>query len=412
MNEPIDTRFSDPYRLVGTLFTDQYTITSVAGIGGMSVVYRASPNAYPNVAIKVINPNLLAKQGDVYFRLFKQEVELARRLKHPCIIETYDSGISKDGFAFIALEWLDGHTLADELISCGKLSSDRVLAIFSRVCSALAAAHRARILHLDIKPSNIFVLSDAVAEPIRVIDFGLARAFHSSAGTTLSRYFGTLHYSAPEIFAHRACKESDIYSLGVTLFEALAGVLPYGTSNIRAMVNEFPLQPPPSLLRLRPDLSVMADTVIGRALSKNPSDRQRSADDFYSELQLALSFSPTRERVSVPSSDPFLVDVDPVYIDRVPIEYRQAWSWVGFVAIFTCAYYSEIPIELRYFCTLVGVGLILFGGAHVRDNEWRKANGLGMSIAKLVLGPASLAFVLVAISALLFWLVSFVSAVY
>ena len=302
----------DPYKLVGGKLNGKYHLEEYIDVGGMGVIYRAtaslplattSPEMAPQrkkkarkhtrqVAVKILKPELFMKADKGYLKLFQQEAENAQKLGHPNIVSVFDSGVTSDGYAFIVMEWLKGRTLEAEIDHVGKLPIERVVNILRQICDALDEAHKQRIVHLDIKPANIFLVENSTGEDfVKVIDFGLARLFHSTAGTVISRYIGTPHYSAPEVFANKASKQSDIYSLAVTTYEMLSGSQPFGQSHIYAMIHQHLTQPPPTLLRLRPDLPPEIDQVIHKALSKDTNVRHATAKDFYTEFSQFASSS-------------------------------------------------------------------------------------------------------------------------
>jgi serine/threonine protein kinase len=282
---------SDPYHLTGTTLNGRYLLESVAGAGGMSLVYRGREIATDKViAIKVLRPDLLLRQSqaNVFLRLFQQEARAAQRLSHFNILSVFDSGFD-GGVAFIVMEWLEGLTLGQELENTGKFSLRRTLVILEQVCKALHEAHRKKIVHLDLKPNNIFLLrSDAGKDVVKVIDFGLARIMQSTVGTTLSRYVGTPFYSAPEVFNNKASRLSDIYSLGVTTFEMLTGLRPFSQSQIHAVIYQHLEQAAPSVRSSVPEVPVLVDELIQRAMNKSPSTRPNTALEFYEEFSRAI----------------------------------------------------------------------------------------------------------------------------
>ena len=294
----------DPYHLVGTTLQNRYYLEEVAGAGGMSLVYRSRDLAKESlVAVKILRPDLLIrqKQAGMFMKLFQQEAKAAQSLSHPHILPVYHNGI-ENNVAFIVMEWLEGRSLGEELQECGRFSLARITPILRQVCDALFTAHRQRIIHLDIKPNNIFLLNARMPnEQVKVIDFGLARILHSTVGTTLSRYVGTPHYSAPEVFQNKASHLSDIYSLAVTTFEMLTGSVPFSQSQIYAVIYQHLEQRPPSVRRANPEVPELADELIQRAMSKRPAARPQSAREFYDEFlraQKGIDIFPERQKES------------------------------------------------------------------------------------------------------------------
>src|SRR6266478_8532492 len=169
----MSTSIRDPYHLVGNILGKRYQLDQVAGAGGMSLVYQAQDvTSGKIVAVKVLRPDLLLRQGhaDLFLKLFRQEAKAARSLTHPNILSVFDSGFEGD-IAFIVMEWLVGRTVGQELLDIGRFKFDRTASILEQVCNALDIAHRQKTLHLDIKPSNIFLIdTEDGRDKVKVID--------------------------------------------------------------------------------------------------------------------------------------------------------------------------------------------------------------------------------------------------
>jgi serine/threonine protein kinase len=281
----------DPYRLVGETIGHKYHLEEYAGGGGMGAVYRCYDKDLAQVfALKILKPDIVVN-NPLYAELFKREVEAARQLNHPHIVKLVDSGVD-DNISFMVMEWLEGRTL-DDVLQGERLEINRVVDIFNQICMAVARAHEKNIIHLDIKPANIFMVDhERSRDFIKVIDFGLARVLKSDSGTTVTRFRGTNQYCSPEHFGGKLTHRSDIYSLGVMLYQLLTGVLPFRASHINAKMHPNLEMPPiTSVLRLRPDLPKTVETVIFRAISRNPNDRQQSVRQLYQEFSDSLNLS-------------------------------------------------------------------------------------------------------------------------
>jgi serine/threonine protein kinase len=286
----IQTSKRDPYRLVGITLEGKYRLDEYAGGGGMGAVYRSHAiNLGELVAVKFLKPDVLVKDQKNAI-LFEREVRAAQRLNHPHIVKVFDTGKTPDDLPFMVMEWLDGQTL-EEVAAQNQLSLDRVLNIFEQICEAFEFAHMSNVIHLDVKPGNIFLLSDKQPEDfIKVIDFGMARVLSNESGTTVTRVMGTLQYCSPEHFGGKVSSRSDVYSLGVTLYYLLSGSTPYSMSYINALQHpNLELPPVRPLQRVRPDLPKGVDEVIAKALNRNPDDRQQSVKQLFVEFHSALS---------------------------------------------------------------------------------------------------------------------------
>jgi serine/threonine-protein kinase len=263
----------------------RFTVTGVLGRGAMGVVYRAEDQALGRtVAIKTIALTGDRREREVHEARFFQEAKAAGGISHPTIITIYDVGREGDT-AFIAMELLEGAELRD-LIRDGRLGAARALEVAALVADGLAFAHERGVIHRDIKPSNIMVLADG---RVKITDFGIARLNASTIKTQSGTILGSPQYVSPEQiggqgFDHR----SDIFSLGVALYEMLTGVRPFGGEEVSevlfAIANTTPK--PPSYLS--PKLPPVVDFIIARALKKNPEERYASGTEFAADLRSCI----------------------------------------------------------------------------------------------------------------------------
>jgi hypothetical protein len=287
----------DPYKLVGTKFSSKYLLEEYAGGGGMGAVYRAVDQASrTKVAVKILKPDVVLRNSRNAVS-FQREVAAARTLEHPNIVRVLDAGVSND-ISFMVMEWLDGRTLEDVLEE-NQLEMPRVVDLFGQICNALMAAHAKNIIHLDIKPANVFVLPNQPWH-IKVIDFGMARVLSNETGTTVTRFLGTYQYCSPEHFGGKVTYRSDIYSLGATLYHMIAGVIPFGTSYINAKMHpDMELPPVPSIINMRSEVPMEVDAVIRKALSKRPGERQQSVRELLDDFYLAMRGVSQSSKVSI-----------------------------------------------------------------------------------------------------------------
>lgn len=208
--------------MTGRIFNNRYQITERIGIGGMAEVYQAQDNVLGRrVAVKVMLPQYASDAA--FAQRFRQEAASAANLQSPYIVNVYDWG-QDDGTYFIVMEYIRGTDLKTGIVQRGALNQRKVAEIGSQVCQALSVAHNQDIIHRDIKPQNIMVQPDG---NVKVMDFGIARAKNSVNAKT-STVLGTAHYISPEqAQGKELTAASDIYSLGVVLFEAATGKLPF-----------------------------------------------------------------------------------------------------------------------------------------------------------------------------------------
>ncbi|HSS27032.1 MAG TPA: serine/threonine-protein kinase, partial [Usitatibacter sp.] len=261
----------------------RYKIISEIGQGAMGVVYKAvDPIIDRTVAIKTINLNLSKTELEEYEARFQQEIKAAGRLNHPNIVTIYDVG-KTDQVAYMAMEFLEGQELKD-MIASGQLPpADVIVDIISQVADGLSFAHQQDIVHRDVKPSNIMVLKNSLA---KITDFGIARLPNSAVKTMTGLILGSPRYMSPEqVIGKTIDARSDIFSLGVVLYEALTGVAPFDGDNVNAImyatVNTTP--PPPSAhTRAVPP---MLDLIVAKAMAKLLEDRYQTIHEFGADLR-------------------------------------------------------------------------------------------------------------------------------
>jgi ABC-type transport system substrate-binding protein len=262
-----------------------YVIESVLGRGAMATVYRARGPAGEVVALKVLEQ---AADGDERFRdRFLRESQIAAALNHPHVVRTLDSGEDR-GRLYLALEIIDGTDLRQQLREHGRLEPDRAVEIIGEVGDALDAAHRAGLVHRDVKPGNILVGRDGTAY---VCDFGLARHVTSVSSLTGDRGFvGTIDYVPPEqIDGTGVDARADVYSLGCVLFECLTGSRPFDRDSELSVVFAHLNEPPPHPTDIRADLPSAFDDLIETALAKDPARRYSTTADLAKAARAALN---------------------------------------------------------------------------------------------------------------------------
>ena len=266
--------------MIGRVFSNRYQLTECIGVGGMAEVYRAQDNVLGRVvAVKVMLPQFAADEN--FTKRFKQEAASAANRSSPYIVNVYDWG-QDEGTYYIVMEFVRGSDLKTAINERGAINQRKVAEIGSQVCQALSVAHKQDIIHRDVKPQNIMVQPDG---NVKVMDFGIARAKNSTMDKTAA-VLGTAHYISPEQAQGKdLTPTSDIYSLGVVLYEAVTGKLPFdgpdAVSVAMKQVQEAPV--PPS--ELRPDLDPDLEAIILKAMSKNPADRFATAQ----EMRYALN---------------------------------------------------------------------------------------------------------------------------
>ncbi|HEY0129407.1 MAG TPA: Stk1 family PASTA domain-containing Ser/Thr kinase, partial [Rubrobacteraceae bacterium] len=273
------------HRSLEQVVDNRYRIVKPLGAGGMAEVYLAHDNVLQrDVALKVMSGRYA---GDEEFvERFKREAQSAAVLSHPNIVSIYDRGESENGTYYIAMEYLCGGTLKDRILKRGALPPHTAAAVALQIAEALQAAHEAGVVHRDIKPHNVLVTE---AGNVKVGDFGIARAASSSTMTRTGSILGTAHYISPEqAMGEPVGPQSDLYSLGVVLYEMLTGTLPYDaeTSIGIAMKHVNGHLVPPR--ELNPEVPRGMNAVAKRLLEKNPGDRYADAEELMEDLEKVL----------------------------------------------------------------------------------------------------------------------------
>ncbi|HKP15801.1 MAG TPA: serine/threonine-protein kinase, partial [Gemmatimonadaceae bacterium] len=304
-------------RVIGRLIADRYRVVALVGSGGMGEVYRAEHVGLKRpTALKFMRP-ALGQDADALAR-FRREAEQASRISHPNVAAIYDFGDTGDGHVFLAMEFIEGESLADRIAREGRLPPADAAQIVLGAGAGLAAAHRRGILHRDLKPANIMLAAECrtgvehdphAVGTVKLVDFGIARSIMGDikaagageAGPALTRtgmVLGTPAYASPEQLAGEPLDaRSDLYSLGLIAFEALTGQPAFATTNARELIAHRLLGSPRAVTDvLRAGDASWADAVqpvLDRALSSDPEKRYTDAMTFATDFASALGIAPT-----------------------------------------------------------------------------------------------------------------------
>ena len=305
--------------LVGTVLADKYRIEAPLGSGGMCDVYRAIHSLIgKQVAVKLLKPELAADPK--ISQRFEQEALAASRVRHPHAIDVTDFGVDQHNRPFIVMELVEGKTIGELLRENGPFTVERTAAILRQVAGALEAAHSAGVIHRDVKPDNIMIAEYEGGDWVEVADFGVAKIQEDvnrrAALTGANFLIGTPRYMSPEQCEEKPVNaRSDIYSLGVVIYEMLTGDAPFEGNSTRLLIAHS-TEPPMPLSLKRPDIAPAVEAVVMRALHKDPSRRPQSALEFSRDFSEAAGLAlPSEEdalasgslsRVNVPlSEDPY-----------------------------------------------------------------------------------------------------------
>jgi eukaryotic-like serine/threonine-protein kinase len=271
--------------MVGDVLAGRYELEQLVGAGGMSSVYRAHDRVLERtVALKVLHERLAA-QGDILDR-FRREAKLVAGLSHHNIVAVIDRG-EDEGRPFIVFEFVDGENLKQLVVRSGPLPVERALELAIQVAHGLAFAHAKGFVHRDVKPQNVLLNGNGEA---KVTDFGIARALDVQEGETQTgTVLGTCDYIAPEQAQGRRVDEhTDVYSLGIVLYELLTGEVPFTGENFVAVAMQHINAPPPPVSLRRPEVPARVDAAVERALAKDPAGRFPTMAAFCDELEACL----------------------------------------------------------------------------------------------------------------------------
>jgi serine/threonine-protein kinase len=272
--------------LEGDVLADRYELQELAGSGGMSTVFRARDRRLERtVAVKVLHQRY--NDEDEYVERFNREARMAASLSHPNIVTVIDRG-EYEGRQYIVFEYVDGDNLKELVGRSGPLQVEQVLSLGIQIASGLAFAHANGLVHRDVKPQNVLLNGSGTA---KVTDFGIARSLAVGPGVTQTgTVLGTSDYIAPEQAQGAPVGErTDVYSLGVVLFELLAGEPPFRGDNFVAVAMKHINEPAPRVSTLRPDVPARLDAAIAVALAKDADARFATMDAFRRELQTCLA---------------------------------------------------------------------------------------------------------------------------
>lgn len=288
------------------LFGGRYKIIEKVGTGGMADVFKAEDSILNRlVAIKRLHPQFAHDEN--FVERFRREAQSAARLNHPNIVNIYDWG-RHDGDYFIVMEYMEGRNLKQLINKEGALPAEMAINILRRVCDALAFAHKNQIVHRDIKPHNIIITEDGA---VKVTDFGIARA-GSSTMTQTGSILGTATYISPEQAQGAAVdKGSDVYSLGIVLYETLTGRVPFEGDSPVAVAFKQVHEQPPKPRSINPAIPESLETVVLKAMAKDPGERYSSAEEMKGDLTRCAKGLPVHAVVP-PAEEKTLIMPTPV----------------------------------------------------------------------------------------------------
>ncbi|MEH7512462.1 Stk1 family PASTA domain-containing Ser/Thr kinase, partial [Gottfriedia acidiceleris] len=286
--------------MIGRRLNDRYKILKLIGVGGMANVYLARDMILDrDVAVKMLKADF--SNDPDFLRRFQREAYSVTSLSHPNIVSSYDVG-EEDGLQYIVMEYVEGETLKEYIQHHTPIKPKEVLRIMEQLASALAHAHHFQIVHRDVKPQNILINKEG---NVKITDFGIATASTAATITQTNSVLGSVHYLSPEqARGGVANKKSDIYSLGIVMFELLTGKLPFsGESAVAIALKHLQSEVPPPT-RFNPEIPQSVENIVLKATAKDIFYRYDTADEMKLDLQTALDSDRLNEKPFViPTND-------------------------------------------------------------------------------------------------------------
>ncbi|MGZ8665968.1 MAG: protein kinase domain-containing protein [Solirubrobacterales bacterium] len=334
-------------QMIGTVLSDRYRLEAKLGSGGMSTVYLARDETLDRpVAVKVMHREM-SEQADQLQR-FRGEARAVAKISHPNVVAVIDAGEDR-GHPYIVFEYVEGETLKQRIARVGALDVQEALAYSIEIARALALAHAGQLVHRDVKPQNVLIDVDGRA---KLTDFGISRQLEQAGMTATGRVLGTTDYVAPEqAMGHGADPRSDIYSLGVVLYEMLTGEVPFSADSQVGVAMKHVNEELPDVQRRRPEVSAAAALVVERATFKAPERRYQRVDEMIADLETALEVEAARAGSTSGEATSVLDAVPP---PRRRLARGVRWSWSGFAMLLAVA---AVVLALVY-----GISSGWFGG--------------------------------------------------
>jgi tRNA A-37 threonylcarbamoyl transferase component Bud32 len=325
--------------MIGTVLSGRYRLEAKLGSGGMSTVYLARDETLDRqVAVKVMHREM-SEQADQLQR-FRGEARAVAKLSHPNVVAVIDAG-EDGGHPYIVFEYVEGETLKQRIDRVGALEVQEAVAYSIEVAGGLTVAHSRQMVHRDVKPQNVLIDPDGRA---KLTDFGISRELEKDGLTATGRVLGTTDYVAPEQALGRgADPRSDIYSLGVVLYEMLTGEVPFHADSQVGVAMKHVNEELPDVQRRRPEVSAATALVIERATAKDPGQRYQRIEEMIDDLQTALEVEAARAGTTTGEATTVLDAVPP---PRRKLSTRARWSWAGVIALLLVAGGTLLAVQL------------------------------------------------------------------
>ncbi len=325
--------------MIGTVLSGRYRLEAKLGSGGMSTVYLARDQTLDRpVAVKVMHREM-SEQADQLER-FRQEARSVAKFSHPNVVSVIDAG-EDGGHPYIVFEYIEGETLKQRISRNGALDPQEAIAYAIEIARGLAVAHARNMVHRDIKPQNILIDAEGRA---KLTDFGISRQLEQDGMTATGRVLGTTDYVAPEqAMGRKVDLRTDIYSLGVVLYEMLIGQVPFAADSQVGVAMKHVNEELPDVQRRRPDVSAAVALVVERATAKDPAERYQQVSEMIDDLSTALEVEAARAGSTTGEATSVLDAVPP---PKRKLSSRARWSWVAIVAILVVVGGTLLAVQL------------------------------------------------------------------
>src|SRR3954466_1213300 len=317
--------------VIGTLISDRFRLEEKIGAGGMSTVSRAfDPTLERWVAIKLMHRDISSDPDQL--ERFRREARAVASLNHPHIVTVIDAG-EDDGAPYIVFEYVPGETLKERIRAIGRLPVPEAVPYAIEIGRALSCAHAHRLVHRDVKPQNVLIDPDGRA---KVTDFGIARSMEAKGLTATGRVLGTTDYVSPEqALGHQVTEQSDIYSLGIVLYEMLTGETPFNTDTQVAVAMKHVRDPLPDVQRRRPEVSAALASIVEHATAKETQRRYATVPEMLHDLEEVLGIEAARAGETSGEATTVLRSLPGDTADSVPERRRhpRRWLFVSTIAL-------------------------------------------------------------------------------
>ena len=325
--------------MIGTVLSGRYRLEAKLGSGGMSTVYLARDQTLDRqVAVKVMHHEM-SEQADQLER-FRQEARSVAKFSHPNVVSVIDAG-EDGGHPYIVFEYVEGETLKQRVNRNGALDPQEAIAYAIEIARGLSVAHARNMVHRDIKPQNILIDAEGRA---KLTDFGISRQLEQDGMTATGRVLGTTDYVAPEqAMGRKVDPRTDIYSLGVVLYEMLVGQVPFAADSQVGVAMKHVNEELPDVQRRRPDVSAAVALVVERSTAKDPAERYQQVSEMIDDLSTALEVEAARAGSTTGEATSVLDAVPP---PKRKLSGRARWSWAAILILLVVAGGTLLAVQL------------------------------------------------------------------